>query len=82
GALYAVLYYGLFQWAIVRFDLKTPGREPFEGDAPAGPAPATADAKAAAFVAALGGPANLRSIDACTTRLRLTVADAQAIDEP
>ncbi|WP_288936470.1 N-acetylglucosamine-specific PTS transporter subunit IIBC [uncultured Sphingomonas sp.] len=82
GLLYAGLYYGLFRWAIVRFDLKTPGREPLEAAATSMPAPATADAKAAAFVAALGGASNLRAIDACTTRLRLTVADAQAIDEP
>ena len=80
GAAYAAIYYGLFRWAIVRFDLPTPGREAPEA-IPAGPAVA-ADAKAAAFVAALGGAANLRGIDACATRLRLAVADAQAIDEP
>jgi PTS system N-acetylglucosamine-specific IIC component len=80
GAAYAAIYYGLFRWAIVRFDLPTPGREAPE-TIPAGPAVA-ADAKAAAFVAALGGAANLRGIDACATRLRLAVADAQAIDEP
>ena len=80
GAVYALVYYTLFRWAIVRFDLKTPGREPVEaGAAPAAVVPA--DAKAAAFVAALGGRANLRSIDACATRLRLGVADATAIDE-
>ncbi len=81
GAAYAAIYYGLFRWAIVRFDLPTPGRETL--DVAAAPAPVVAaDAKAAAFVAALGGPANLRAIDACTTRLRLAVVDAQAIDEP
>ncbi len=80
GAAYALVYYTLFRWAIVRFDLPTPGREALEG-APAGPA-VTADAKAAAFVAALGGAANLRGIDACATRLRLAVVDAGAIDEP
>lgn len=80
GAVYALVYYGLFRWVIVRFDLPTPGREPLEA-VPAG-APVAADAKAAAFVAALGGAANLRQIDACATRLRLAVADAQAIDEP
>ncbi|NYD91332.1 N-acetylglucosamine-specific PTS transporter subunit IIBC [Sphingomonas melonis] len=80
GAAYALIYYTLFRWAIVRFNLPTPGREAPEAT-PAGPAVA-ADAKAAAFVAALGGAANLRGIDACATRLRLAVADAQAIDEP
>ncbi|MCP2835074.1 PTS N-acetyl-D-glucosamine transporter, partial [Salmonella enterica subsp. enterica serovar Typhimurium] len=46
GAVYALVYYTLFRWAIVRFDLKTPGREPVEaGAAPAAAVPA--DAKAA-----------------------------------
>ena len=52
------------------------------------PAPAVAassqDAdttRAAAFVRALGGAANLRSVDACTTRLRLEVADNTSVDE-
>jgi len=80
GAAYAAVYYGLFRWAIVRFDLPTPGREAEEAAAPAAPAPV--GDRAAAYVAALGGAANLRGVDACTTRLRLTVADAQAIDEP
>jgi PTS system N-acetylglucosamine-specific IIC component len=33
------------------------------------------------FIAALGGAANLLNVDACTTRLRLTLADPGAIDE-
>jgi PTS system N-acetylglucosamine-specific IIC component len=32
-------------------------------------------------VRALGGPANLRTVDACTTRLRLVVADQSAVKE-
>ena len=80
GAAYAALYYGLFRWAIVRFDLPTPGREPGEAIAPAAE-PKTADARATAYVAALGGAANLRTIDACTTRLRLGVVDAAKVDD-
>jgi PTS system N-acetylglucosamine-specific IIC component len=34
-----------------------------------------------AFVLALGGAANLKSIDACTTRLRLVVVDQGKVDE-
>lgn len=80
GALYALLYYGLFRFVIRRLDLKTPGREADEQ--PAEPRPAAAALpRGAAFVAALGGAANLESIDACTTRLRLIVADQGAIDE-
>ena len=79
GAGYFALYYGLFRLAIVRFDLKTPGREPLE--AASGAAPVASSDRAAAFVAALGGAANLTSVDACTTRLRLVVADQSSIDE-
>jgi PTS system N-acetylglucosamine-specific IIC component len=89
GAGYAVIYYVTFRWVIRRFNLKTPGRE---GDdsvvaAPAGAAagggvgvggePSTAHA----FIAALGGAANVVSVDACTTRLRLVVEDQKVVDE-
>ena len=79
GAAYFALYYGLFRLSIRAFDLKTPGREA-DGDAPAA-APAAQGTRGAAFIAALGGAGNLRTVDACTTRLRLIVADAQAVDE-
>jgi PTS system N-acetylglucosamine-specific IIC component len=78
GVAYSVVYYGIFRFAITRFDLKTPGRE----DQPIGEEIADAPGeRGGAFVSALGGPANLRSIDACTTRLRLVVADQSAVDE-
>ncbi len=79
GLGYFALYYLLFRWVIVRFDLKTPGRGALE----AAPAPAGAAASQAAgeWIAALGGAANLAAVDACTTRLRLKVADQAAVDE-
>jgi len=80
GAVYAAVYYGLFRFFITRFDLKTPGREDDEA-APA-QAVATGGGRGADFVQALGGAANLASVDACTTRLRLIVADQGAVDEP
>ena len=79
GAAYAVIYYALFRVVIRKFNLKTPGREDEEPVAAAKPAAALP--RGAAFVAALGGAANLESIDACATRLRLIVADQSAIDE-
>jgi len=78
GALYFALYYFLFRFVIVRFDLRTPGRDPGEGaTAPAVAPPAE---RAQAYLAALGGAANVVSLDACATRLRLTVADQAAVD--
>ncbi|HYM28746.1 MAG TPA: N-acetylglucosamine-specific PTS transporter subunit IIBC, partial [Steroidobacteraceae bacterium] len=79
GAGYFALYYFLFRFVIVRFDLKTPGRGA-EESAPA-PAPAsTPSGSVLEWIAALGGAANLRSVDACTTRLRLTIATQASVD--
>ena len=79
GAAYAALYYGLFRFFIRRFDLATPGRE--KGVVAETATQSAGGARGGAFVAALGGAANLVSVDACTTRLRLIVADQQAIDD-
>jgi len=79
GAAYFALYYGVFRWAIARFDIRTPGREDETVSAAAPDAPPAE--RGTAFVEALGGAANLASIDACTTRLRLVVRDQGAIDE-
>jgi N-acetylglucosamine PTS system EIICBA or EIICB component len=79
GTLYFALYYVLFRAAIRFFDLKTLGREP-ESELVAGTAPFDADARGPAFVAALGSAANIRSVDACTTRLRLVLGDGAKID--
>jgi PTS system N-acetylglucosamine-specific IIC component len=76
GAAYFLIYYAVFSVAIRRFDLKTPGREP-----EAAQADVETGERGAAFVAALGGAANLSSIDACTTRLRLVVVDQAMVDE-
>ncbi|WP_434386520.1 N-acetylglucosamine-specific PTS transporter subunit IIBC [Melittangium boletus] len=85
GAVYFGLYYGLFTLCISHFNLKTPGRE--EDDlAAATPAegaslPAPALSRGAAWIQALGGAANIQVVDACTTRLRLNVADNTRVDE-
>jgi PTS system N-acetylglucosamine-specific IIC component len=80
GLAYFALYYGVFRFAIVRFNLKTPGREP-EDAAAAAPVLTGQHARARGLIEALGGAGNLVSIDACTTRLRLVVADQGKVDE-
>ena len=79
GAVYFGLYYGLFRVAIVKLNLKTPGRDVTEGAAPV-PAPSSAGERAVAYIVALGGAANIVSVDACTTRLRLVVASQEPVD--
>ncbi|NIF16260.1 N-acetylglucosamine-specific PTS transporter subunit IIBC [Pantoea sp. Cy-639] len=72
GLLYALVYYFVFDYCIRRFDLKTPGRE----EQPAAETTMAGDAgRARRYIDALGGSANLHGIDACTTRLRLVLAD-------
>ncbi len=80
GLAYAVIYYALFRFVIRRFDLKTPGRDD-EQESPAAATTGEAGGRGAAYLAALGGAANLERVEACTTRLRLIVADQSAIDE-
>jgi PTS system N-acetylglucosamine-specific IIC component len=99
GAIYFAVYYGMFRYAIVKFDLKTLGREP-EGTAPAagaaidptqapvhtpgrtpGPVPEPATVRGASYLAALGGAANVLEVEACATRLRLSLVDNARLDE-
>jgi len=79
GLAYFALYYVLFRLVIVRFDLKTPGRDPAQAGAPSTVAAPAAD-RARQWLAALGGAVNLEAVSACTTRLRLTVASQAAVD--
>ena len=83
GVAYALLYYVLFRYFIRRFNLATPGREPLAAnDVTAAVAPSGDVDRALAFIRALGGSGNLRSVDACTTRLRLILEDTHSVDEP
>lgn len=78
GLAYFTIYYFSFRWCIQHFDLKTPGRD--AGEVVAWRA-TTAGTRGGDFVLALGGPANLASVDACMTRLRLTLNDPAAVNE-
>jgi PTS system N-acetylglucosamine-specific IIC component len=78
GAAYAALYYIVFRTVIQRFNLATPGREP---DVAGINTQVASGSREEGFVAALGGAANLISIDACATRLRLIVVDQGKVNE-
>ena len=90
GAIYAVVYYGLFRFFIRKFNMATPGREPagaeeqvasFDKGGFVAPAASAAVPRAVRYIAALGGAANLSIVDACTTRLRLSVVDPSKVSE-
>lgn len=79
GLAYFAIYYAVFSYAIRRFDLATPGRQPL---APSGQQETGTDGELGhAYVEALGGAANIATLGACTTRLRLVVRDPAAVDD-
>lgn len=87
GLAFTVLYFAIFRALILRFNLKTPGREDSEiklytkadykaarGQTTAA-APETKLGQAAGFLQALGGAGNIESINNCATRLRIALYD-------
>jgi PTS system glucose-specific IIC component len=74
GPIWALVYYGIFTFAIRYFNLLTPGREK-EDESTAAARSATGDEFALQLVRAFGGRANIVSLDACITRLRVKLAD-------
>jgi PTS system N-acetylglucosamine-specific IIC component len=82
GIAFFFIYYFIFLALIKGMDLKTPGREEVEADAPKVAAgKEDANELANQYVAALGGMENLEVIDACITRLRLTLKDRSVVSE-
>ncbi|KWZ44223.1 PTS N-acetyl-D-glucosamine transporter [Burkholderia savannae] len=90
GLAYGAAYYGLFRFCIRKFNMATPGREPAGADAQVqsfasggfvAPTAGAAVPRAQRYIAALGGAANLSIVDACTTRLRLSVVDPGKVSE-
>ena len=83
AAIWFAVYYGIFRFAITRFNLKTPGRD---ADTASSVEQAVAGTvgksgyNTPAILAALGGADNITSLDNCITRLRLSVADMSKVD--
>lgn len=83
GLVFAALYFVIFTILIKAFNLKTPGREDDDLDDEKAMVLSNSNYSdvARAIYQALGGAANVVSIDNCITRLRLDVKDSSAIDE-
>jgi PTS system N-acetylglucosamine-specific IIC component len=80
GVVYGVLYYVIFRYFIRKYDLPTPGR--IEGEASeAVRGEIKISEKAERILAGLGGADNISSMDACITRIRLSVHDPSAVNE-
>jgi PTS system N-acetylglucosamine-specific IIC component len=84
GIVFFCIYYSLFRFIIIKFDLKTPGREDFKAyenekrikldinDFPQ---------MAKAILKGLGGAENILSVDNCITRLRAEVKHHEDVSE-
>lgn len=83
GAVWAVMYYFVFRFAIMKFNITTPGRGDEEDDVDE----VKIDTKSALhdealiIIEALGGADNIEDVDACITRLRVGVKDSERVDE-
>ncbi|WP_422138600.1 PTS glucose transporter subunit IIBC [Endozoicomonas sp. ALC020] len=78
GLIYAVLYYVIFRVMITLLDLKTPGRE-IESELSAKVVPSSELARD--LILAFGGKGNIKNLDACITRLRVTVNNPDKVDQ-
>ncbi|PSU71988.1 PTS glucose transporter subunit IIBC [Photobacterium phosphoreum] len=81
GIAFFGIYYGIFRFAIIKFNLKTPGREDDEEEVSSVKGSAETGELAKQYLKALGGHGNLENIDACITRLRLTLKDSSLANE-
>lgn len=82
GPLYSIVYYFLFKYLIVKYNYMTPGREGAEVKLyTKKDFKEKEDGKGLIenIVEALGGVENLEGIDACITRLRITVKDEEKV---
>ena len=83
GIAAAIIFYIVFRFAIVKFDLKTPGREDDDNDEEQKLVLANDNFTEVArgVLEGVGGAANVTSIDNCITRLRLEIKDPTLVDE-
>lgn len=85
GLVFFVIYFVLFSAVIRMFNLKTPGREDKDDEIVTDEANSNTEEGlaqlATSYIAAVGGTDNLKAIDACITRLRLTVVDSAKVSD-
>ncbi|CAM4130184.1 PTS transporter subunit EIIC [Lederbergia lenta] len=82
GIAYAVIYYYVFKFVILKFNVKTPGRntdsELSEEEIEVA---SDGDQLGATILKALGGKENVVEIDNCISRLRLILNDTSLVNE-
>lgn len=93
GLVYAVIYYLVFRFMIIKLNLKTPGREAddeetklytrkdMEAKKSGKSASVGTDTVSAAILKGLGGKDNISDVDCCATRLRITVKNPDIVSD-
>ena len=83
GVVVGIIYYVVFRFAIVKFDLKTPGREDDDTEAEKSVQLSDGDFAAVAvrILEGIGGKENVKQLDYCVTRLRFEIGDYTQVDE-
>lgn len=83
GLVFAIIYYVVFRFVIIKFDLKTPGREDDDESEDVNVKLANNDYTqvASIILEGIGGKENIVSIDNCVTRLRLEIKDQANVNE-
>lgn len=95
GIIYFVLYYVIFRFLILKFNLKTPGREDEDVEtklytkadykAKQGQqeqnGTAEGDERSILITRGLGGKKNISDVDCCATRLRCTVVKPELVND-
>ena len=79
GIPWFFVYYFLFTFLIKKFNFKTPGRE--DEELTVSTTTENTSERAQTIITALGGADNLTTVDCCATRLRISVLDADIVDE-
>lgn len=83
GLAAGVVFYLVFRFAIVKFDLKTPGREDDDVEAEKSVKLSNNDFTEVARIVleGVGGKENVANLDNCITRLRFEIKDYTKVDE-
>lgn len=82
GLIWACLYYFSFRFFITKFNIITPGRSDDEEDVLASvTTKSSLKDEAIEIIEALGGKENIEEVDACITRLRVSVKDISKVDK-
>ena len=81
GIVWACLYYFVFRWYIKTFNVLTPGRGEDNETEVKTETKSSLKEEAKEIIVALGGAQNIEDVDACITRLRVSVKDASKVDK-